>query len=211
VGLTRVSGGSAGFDPWVPEVASDARSVGATPNSSTAGSPSNPVRGRTATLSTAAFPFERTGNTGTGHEGPSHTGTGALNVSTARPHGATSHPTAQASAPKAISGGPTTASGTQVVSDPLTIWGRSEGSRPIVTTTEPCVLFVGSRVDLIWTVQALGYKPTHVHVRDSSLLTLARKLVPTASIVTGATPEWRSSLPSVAFIQGYAQTFGFLF
>jgi hypothetical protein len=99
----------------------------------------------------------------------------------------------------------------QVVSDPLTARGRSEGSRSLVTDHEPCSLFLGSRADLIWLVQALGYVPTHIHVRDASLLSLVRRLVPLASIVTAAPEAWRVTLPPVAFIQGYAQGFGFLF
>jgi hypothetical protein len=95
--------------------------------------------------------------------------------------------------------------------DRLTARGLSGGSRPVIHTREPCALFLGTRVDLLWTALGLGFQPTHVHLRHGSLGPLVQLLAPNATIVSSCTPAWQASLPAVAFVQGFAHTFRFLF
>jgi hypothetical protein len=98
-----------------------------------------------------------------------------------------------------------------VKADPMTVRGTSWGSRVVVKNKEPCVVFVGSRLDLVWTCQTHGFYPSHIHVRNCTLLDLVRRLVPTANISCTAHPGWVAGLPVVAFVQGRAGTFSFLF
>jgi hypothetical protein len=95
--------------------------------------------------------------------------------------------------------------------DRLTARGLSGGSRKVITTREPCALFLGTRVDMLWTALGLGFQPTHIHLRHGSLGPLVRLLAPGASIVSSCTPEWQATLPAVSFVQGFAHTFRFLF
>jgi hypothetical protein len=95
--------------------------------------------------------------------------------------------------------------------DRVTSRGLSGGSRVVVTQREPCALFLGTRVDLLWTAWGLGLAPTHIHLRHASLGSLVRVLAPDAIIVNSCTPEWRAGLPAVVLVQGFAHTFKFLF
>jgi hypothetical protein len=97
------------------------------------------------------------------------------------------------------------------VACPLTARGLSGGDRPVVINREPCALFLGTRIDLLWTAMGLGFQPTQIHLRHVSLGPIVQKLAPEATIVTSCTPAWRASLPAVAFVQGYAHSFSFLF
>jgi hypothetical protein len=101
--------------------------------------------------------------------------------------------------------------GVNTSDDPLTARGLSGGSRVVVTTREPCSLFLGSRVDLLWTALGLGFEPTHVHLLSGSLSSVVLTLAPNANVVTSSTPSWAQALPAVAFVHGNAHTFPFLF
>jgi hypothetical protein len=97
------------------------------------------------------------------------------------------------------------------VSDPLTARGTCQGSRPVLTASTPCALFLGTRLDLLWTVQSLGFHPTHVHLRDRGLASTVRTLVPGVAVSFDTSAVWRAQLPSVSFVQGNAHSFPFLF
>lgn len=82
-----------------------------------------------------------------------------------------------------------------LVADPLTARGTSCGSRPVISLSVPCVVFLGSCLDLVWTLQeSLGFSWTYVHIRSLLLLADMRCLLPLASIVTGAPPDWQAGL-----------------
>jgi hypothetical protein len=87
----------------------------------------------------------------------------------------------------------------------------SKGSRPVLTTSVACALFLGTRLDLIWTVQSLGFAPSHIHLRDASLENTISVLLPNATICRTTSPSWQQSLPPVVFVQGHAHSFPFLF
>jgi hypothetical protein len=76
---------------------------------------------------------------------------------------------------------------------------------------KPCALFLGMRVDMLWTALGLGFQPTHIHLQHGSLGPLVRLLAPLASIVSSFTQEWRVGLLATAFMQGFTHTFQFLF
>jgi hypothetical protein len=76
---------------------------------------------------------------------------------------------------------------------------------------ELCVLFLLARLDLAWMAVELGFAPTHVHLQDPGLAPIVQALLPTLSIVTMASLAWCLSLPCIAFVQGYAHMFSFLF
>jgi hypothetical protein len=94
---------------------------------------------------------------------------------------------------------------------PQTARACSKGSRPVITNAVPCALLLGTRLDLIWTVEALGFAPSHIHLRDASLEPTVRHLLPAATVCRAASPAWQQSLPPVAFVQGHAHSFPFLF
>jgi hypothetical protein len=87
------------------------------------------------------------------------------------------------------------------------------GYRSVVTHRSPCSVFVGTRINLLWTSQVLGFEPKIVHFhRDSPVVTLVRRLFPSARIVVGsrgALPAY--DFPKVAFIHGSVGSFAFLF
>jgi hypothetical protein len=87
------------------------------------------------------------------------------------------------------------------------------GSRQVVTRRTPCVVFVNSRVDWIWTAQVLGFEPVLVYFRQpNALVQLIRKLLPRTEIVVGSYAQLKArALPPVAFVHGYAGAFDFLF
>jgi hypothetical protein len=94
-----------------------------------------------------------------------------------------------------------------VLADPLTARGTSWGSRVVVTGREPCAVFLGARLDLLWTSQTHGFEPTHVHLRDPTTVGLVRLLVPHADITCELGCDWVAGLPAVAFVQGRASVF----
>jgi hypothetical protein len=87
------------------------------------------------------------------------------------------------------------------------------GTQAVLTTRPGCVLFLGLQVDWVWTSQVLGFDPVLIHFcRHNPLVTLIRRLLPRATIVVGSFVALQAhALPSVAFIDGHAGQFGFLF
>jgi hypothetical protein len=76
-----------------------------------------------------------------------------------------------------------------------------------------CSVFVGSRMDWLWTAQVLGFEPKLIHFRhDTPLVPLVRRLFPGTAIVVGShggLPAF--DLPKVAFVHGSPGSFAFLF
>jgi hypothetical protein len=88
------------------------------------------------------------------------------------------------------------------------------GERAILRTRPECVVFVGDRLDWIWTSQVLGFEPVIIHVRHTNnpLVPLIQRLFPKATVVVGGYGTLVSmALPSVAFVHGHAGAFAFLF
>jgi hypothetical protein len=95
----------------------------------------------------------------------------------------------------------------------LTDQGMTIGSRLVATYQTLCAVFVGTRLDWLWTAQTLGFEPKLVHFRkNTSLVPLVRRLFPDAKLVVGshgALPGF--DLPKMAFIHGSVGSFSFLF
>jgi hypothetical protein len=95
----------------------------------------------------------------------------------------------------------------------LTARGMVSGTRAVLKQRTGCALFLGSRMDWVWTSQVLGFEPVFVHFRQHNpLVPLVRRLLPRAFIFIGSPATLPSHvLPSVAFIDGHAGTYEFLF
>jgi hypothetical protein len=95
----------------------------------------------------------------------------------------------------------------------LTERGMTVGSRVVATPGTPCAVFVGARVNWLWTSQVLGFEPKLVHFRETtSLVLLVRRLFPDARIVVGSHGALLGfDLPKVAFVHGSVGSFSFLF
>jgi hypothetical protein len=87
------------------------------------------------------------------------------------------------------------------------------GSRKVVNSRTPCVVFANSRMDWIWTAQVLGFEPVIVYFRQhNALVRLVKRLLPRAEVIVGSYAKLKArALPSVAFVHGHAGSFDFLF
>jgi hypothetical protein len=96
----------------------------------------------------------------------------------------------------------------------LTARGMVSGERAILRDRPKCVVFVGDRLDWIWTAQVLGFEPDIIHVRhmNNPLVPLIQRLFPKATVVIGAFVLIAAmALPPVAFVHGHTGAFSFLF
>lgn len=87
------------------------------------------------------------------------------------------------------------------------------GNRAVVRQRTPCVIFMGTRVDWLWTAQILGFEPEVVFFRQNNpLVRLIRRLLPNATVIVGKYAKMKArSLPPVAFVHGNDGAFPFLF
>jgi hypothetical protein len=95
----------------------------------------------------------------------------------------------------------------------LTARGMVSGTRTVLTQRPGCALFLGARLDQVWTSQVLGFEPVFVHFRQhNKLVPLVRRLLPRAVVVVGAHATLPGhDIPDVAFIDGHAGAYEFLF
>jgi hypothetical protein len=83
----------------------------------------------------------------------------------------------------------------------------------VLDTRPGCALFLGARVDWVWTSQVLGFDPVFIHFRqENPLVALLQRLLPRATVVVGSHALLPTrDLPGVAFVDGHAGSFEFLF
>lgn len=83
----------------------------------------------------------------------------------------------------------------------------------MLDTRPGCALFLGARVDWVWTSQVLGFDPVFIHFRqENPLVALIQRLIPRATVVVGSHALLPTrDLPGVAFVDGHAGSFEFLF